>query len=120
MSDDATPKTPTEHDAPVFAAVQNEAEAASGADEGKCPVAHGPVGDEPRRAAHLEARRQDLPARGDTSLATAVDDEHVARRDALDTLALRVLGVLEDADVVEVLARRDVAHRERGADQIAA
>ena len=31
MTDDATPKTPTEHDAPVFAAVQNEAEDAADA-----------------------------------------------------------------------------------------
>jgi catalase-peroxidase len=43
MTDDTAPKTPTEQDAPVFAAVQNEAEAA---DQGAatCPVVHSPGG----------------------------------------------------------------------------
>ena len=83
-------------------------------------VAHRSVGDEPRRAAHLEARRQDLAARGDAGFAAAVEHQHVPGRHALDGLALRMLGVLEALMLVEVLARRDVAHRERGADQIAA
>ena len=45
MTDDrTTPKTPTEYDAPVFAAVQNEAEAESEAGQGQCPVVHAPGG----------------------------------------------------------------------------
>ena len=43
MTDDPTaPKHPTEQDAPVFSAVQNEAEAESG--RRKCPVVHGAAG----------------------------------------------------------------------------
>ncbi len=55
------------------------------------------------------------PADCRAALATAVHHEHVAGRDGLDRLALRVVVVLVDVERVEVLAGRDVAQREGGA-----
>jgi hypothetical protein len=83
-------------------------------------VAHRAVGDEARGAAHFQPGGEDLAAGGDALLAARVDDQHAAGRDALDRLALRVLGIVERAQLVDVLARRDVADGERLTHQVAA
>src|SRR6185369_6621498 len=55
-------------------------------------------------------------ARGGAAVAPAIAHQHLAGRRGLDRLPLRVLGIGEDADMVEILARRDVAEGERLAD----
>jgi hypothetical protein len=86
----------------------------------RAAVAHWAVGDESCRAAFLQPRRQDLPAGRDARLAAAIEHEHGSGRRTLDRLALRMIRVFECAQLVEVFARRDIAHRERRSDEVAA
>ena len=79
-------------------------------------IAEAAVGDHARRAAHHQARHQDRARRCGARVLAAVDDEHGAGRAVLDGLALRMRAILEHADGVEILARRDVAQREGLAD----
>jgi hypothetical protein len=51
-------------------------------------------------------------------IAPAVDDEDMAGRAFLDALALRVAAVFEHAEMVEILARRDIAQRIGRADHV--
>ena len=82
-------------------------------------VAHWAVGNQAGRAAHHQAGGEDLPAGRHTRFTAAVDHQHMAGRHAFDAFALRVVGVVEGADLVQVFPRRDVAHGEGGADQVA-
>src|SRR5207245_4450887 len=82
-------------------------------------VAYGSVGDEARGPADLEPRREYLATRGDALFAAAIDHQHMALGHALDALALRMVRIVECTDLIEVLARRDVAHREGRTDEIA-
>ena len=62
-------------------------------------------------AAHHEARDQDVAAGGRGRVAPRVHHQHLPGRAGLDCLALRMPAALEGAELVEVLARRDVAQR---------
>ena len=82
-------------------------------------VAEAAIGDDARDAALHQPRDQDGAGRGGARILAAVDHQHRAGRAFLDRLALRMGAVLEDAERVEVLARRDVAQREGLADHVA-
>jgi hypothetical protein len=43
----------------------------------------------------------------------------MTRWTTLDRLALRMVRIVERADLIEILACRNAAHRKRGSDQIA-
>ena len=71
-----------------------------------------------REAGHVEPvvrpaalRHQDVAAGGGGGVAARIHHQHVAGRAGLDRLALRVAAALEGAELVEVLARRDVTQR---------
>ncbi len=83
-------------------------------------VAQAAVGDHAGGAAHFESLEQDAAGRRGAGVLPAIHHQHAARRNHLDPLALRMLGILEYADMVEVLARRNVAQRERLADHVGA
>jgi hypothetical protein len=80
-----------------------------GADGDIGRVAKAAIGDDAGGAAHLHPRDQDIAGRGGAPVLARVDDHDVSRRDLLDGLALRMRAVFEDAEMIEVLARRDVA-----------
>ena len=79
-------------------------------------IAKAAVGDDAGDAAHHQPRDQDRAGGGRARVLAAVDHQHGAGRALLDGLALRMRAVLEHADRVQVLARRDVAQREGLAD----
>ena len=79
-------------------------------------VAEAAVGDDSRDAPLHQPREQDAARGGRRGVAAAVDHEDGAGRAFLDALALRVAAVLEDTEMIEILARRDVAQRVGRAD----
>ena len=76
-------------------------------------VAKGAIGDDAGRAALHDARRQDVAQCRRARVAARIDDQHVARPDRLDGDALLVGPIVELTWLLEVLAHRDVAQRER-------
>ena len=84
----------------------------------RAAVAHAAVRHHARDAAHFQAHREDRSGRCNRAVAATVLHEHAAGRRAFHRLALRMIGVLEHADVIEVFARRDIAQRERRADEV--
>ena len=82
-------------------------------------VAEAAIGDDARNAALHQPRHQNATGGGGPRILAAVDHHHRAGRAFLDGLALRMGAVEEDADRVEVFARRDVAQRVGGADHVA-
>src|SRR5450631_120840 len=83
-------------------------------------VAQPAVGHHAGYAAHLHAREQNAAGGCRARVAPAIHHQHLPMWDDLDRLALRVLRIFEHPDMVEVLARRNVAQRERLADKIVA
>ncbi len=83
--------------------------------EGRCRdlrrVAKAAVGDDAGGTALPQPRQQNVAGRGRGMITPAVDDEDMAGRALLDALALRMVAVFEHAEMVEVLARRDIAQR---------
>src|SRR5205814_8325904 len=82
-------------------------------------LAHGSVGHQTRSTADHEPRRENVTAGRDTLLTAAIDHKYVCGRDTLDAPALWVLGIFKCAELVEILARRDIAHCECWTDKIA-
>ena len=74
-------------------------------------VAEAAIGDYSGDAALPQSRHQDAAGRCGGGIAPAVDHEDMPGRALLDALALRVAAVGEHAEMVEVLARRNIAHR---------
>ena len=83
-------------------------------------IAQTAVGYHAGHSSHLEPHEKDISAGRGTRIAPAVHHQHLTRGNGLHRLALRMLGVFEDAQLIQILASGNVSQRKRFADQIAA
>src|SRR5262245_54038857 len=79
-------------------------------------IPEAPVGYYTSDAALHQSRHENPARRGRSRILAAVDDEYGARRAFFDRRTLRMLAILEDLNLVEIFACRNVAQRERFAD----
>src|SRR5262245_16922522 len=79
-------------------------------------IPEAPVGYYTSDAALHQSRHENPARRGRSRILAAVDDEYGARRAFFNRRTLRMLAILEDLNLVEIFACRNVAQRERFAD----
>lgn len=84
----------------------------------RATVAHRAIRHHAGDAALGQTQRENRTHRRDRALATAVLHQYAARRRRFNGFALRMIRVLKHANVVDILAGRDVAQRERRADHV--
>src|ERR1700683_4692727 len=75
-------------------------------------IAKAAIRDHTRRATHHQSGNQNSAGGCRAGIAAAIDNEYRAGRAFVDPLALRMIAILKDLDLVEILARRDVAQRD--------
>src|SRR5690606_15469797 len=75
-------------------------------------VPHSTIGDQTGDAAALKSSGQNVTNRRGSPLASGIDDEHGTRSNRLNGQPLRVAGVVENIENVQVLPGRDISKGE--------